>query len=174
MSCQEQERTNRFRRREAERWRARRAEVMEENRSERNDSERDGRFRHLMVSLTRRASSGNPPRAVSSAVSRPEHMCQALCYVLSSMFSVTGPFATQVHFSIQGSVLTIKKFCATSNEGVYYHDMTNRSRSITVSVGWLQRASRGCESDHDCEGLCCTDARHGVTKITCPPTFDMS
>ncbi len=109
MSTQEQERNNRFRRREAEQWRARRAEVMEENRSERNG--RDGRFRQLMVSLTRRASSENPPRAVSSAISRPEHMCQALCYVLSSMFSVTGPLATRVHFSIQGLSSHSKVLC---------------------------------------------------------------
>lgn len=156
------------------RWRDERDELVRRNVEYVNERLAD--FRQKMLRLTRSASSGDPARAVSSAVSCPNHMCEALLFVLSSLFRIYDIDIKRVHFKIQGSSLIMEKVTEITSAGHYMSYITpfGSEPSIEVKIGDLQRASLGYGSDHDCQGLCCDDERHGLTRIVCPRSFDLS
>ena len=163
----EQQRDHRRKQRSLKRFRDERDTAIRRNLQEVN--ERVARFRQNMLQLYRRASSGNPARAVSSAVSSPSHMCEALLFVLSSLFQRNTIDTERIHFRILNSTLIIEKVNSTGYDANVFQVVPR----IEVTIGTLQRASLGHGSDHDCPGLCCDDDRHGMTRIICPVRFNM-
>ena len=89
-------------------------------------------FRNLMLKLAIRASIGNPAKAVSSAVSRPDHMCEALASNLHSCLRDL-PISNNLHFKIKDGKFTIQRFSTVSIGRIANVPM------IQVSVGKLQR-----------------------------------
>lgn len=163
------ERADRRAQRELKRWRDERDEVIRKNKNE-----VDGQvasFRHKMLRLNRSASLGNPARAVSSAVSNPSYMCESLLFVLSSLFRRNSVDIERINFEIRGNTLVISKV----RPAVPPHtNVLMTTPKIEVRVGDMQRASSGHGSDHVCQGLCCDDERHGLTRIICPYSLTMS
>jgi hypothetical protein len=121
-------------------------------------------FRNLMLKLAIRASIGNPAKAVSSAVSRPDHMCEALASNLHSCLRDL-PISNNLHFKIKDGKLTIQRFSTVSVGRIADVPM------IQVSVGKLQRGQG--YGDHVCNGLYCELGLHGLTTIVCPCGFDL-
>ena len=99
MSNQNQERSVRRHRRAIERWLEQRQEAMTQNAIYKDEI--SASVRQSMLCLARSASLGNPTRAVSSAVSRPEHMCRMLFCVLHNLMEPM--FGLNIHFSIRSS-----------------------------------------------------------------------
>ena len=138
-------------------------EMKQENKRE--IDERGARFRQLMVGLTVRASTGNPARALSTAASNPVHMCEALFCVLTSIMHED----RWVHFKTRGNVLSVEWYSDDPRTG----RIMKSAPKIIVNVGNLPRGACGHGSDHDCDGLHCTDERHGFTTIKCRADFDI-
>lgn len=170
MQSPDRQRFNRRSQRESARWQAEREETVRRNVEDINM--RVARFRQKMWKLVIRSSLGNPPRAVSSAVSDPNYMCEALLFVLSSSLRKYPEDINRLHFTIQGSTLIIQKLKPVTPAVTDSSPFLMAPR-IEVRIGHLQRASPGHASDHVCQGLCCGDKRHGLTRILYQSNFDM-
>lgn len=178
MSNQNQERSVRRHRRAIERWLEQRQEAMTQNAIYKDEI--SASVRQSMLCLARSASLGNPTRAVSSAVSRPEHMCRMLFCVLHNLMEPM--FGLNIHFSIRSSgddlefldrnsVLVLRRFAQRPGIHTDPSTLLDNIPLIEIKIGNLQRGS--CEINHVCDGLYCTDERHGFTKVICPDEFDL-
>lgn len=160
---EDRDRFQRNQRRTDESWKRERLELIKKNSDEVNILV--SRFKAKKLRLVRNASIGNPIRAVSSAVSCPEHMCQALLVALSSILQTTPSDTECVKYELKGSTLIMKKI---KKEPIDSIDVIDKNVRIEVQIGDVQRAMEGHASDHRCKGLCCNDIRHGFTRITVP------